>query len=472
MSQTSRFDLVVIGAGSGGFAAALAGARGGLKVALVERADSLGGNAARGGINSWEMGVGGTGFPFEIYKRLKKVPQTVGIYRLGRHLWTDPTFPGGEAVLDPTLRYVDSLRRFLHPGEDKFQVWHGVPFEPGAYARVLCDLLDETGNVTVLTGTGFRSAVVSDRRIVEITLTDGSVLRAETFVDATGDLELAQATGCKTRIGREDSSTYGETAAPEEANSQINAITQIYRVNPSDGPQTIEQLPADVPPECWWREKFPVAMYNQYPAGGWNINMLPTMEGREYLSLGPAAAQIECRRRVLAHWHWVQTKLPEMQGFRLSWMAPALGVRETHRLVGRYVLTQHDLDATLKAQTHEDIICIADHAKDVHGEAHVAKELTFPYGVPYRCLLPVELDNLLVACRGASFSAIGASSCRLSRTMLQLGQAAGTAAALAKERGDAACAVPAVELRSRLRNQGVQLEWPALPALQSELENE
>lgn len=64
----------------------------------------------------------------------------------------------------------------------------------------------------------------------------------------------------------------------------------------------------------------------------------------------------------------------------------------------------------------------------IHGEGHLCSELDVPYGVPFECLLPREFDNLLVACRGASFSHLTASSCRLSRTMMQLGHAAGLAA--------------------------------------------
>ncbi len=67
-------DLAVIGGGSGGFGAALAGARLGLSVILIEKGEMLGGNAVRGGVNCWEMGVGGTGIPFDLYRRVKLIP--------------------------------------------------------------------------------------------------------------------------------------------------------------------------------------------------------------------------------------------------------------------------------------------------------------------------------------------------------------------------------------------------------------
>ena len=164
---------------------------------------------------------------------------------------------------------------------------------------------------------------------------------------------------------------------------------------------------------------------------------------------------------MLAHWHYLQTRIdfPEFKRYTISWIAPSLGVRETARVVGEYILTEHEILKGISRQTDPDIITLADHAMDRHGEGGGCIELREPYGVPYRCLLPKGIDNLLVACRGASFSSIAASSCRLSRTMMALGHAAGVAAALAKENGVALRAVPAEALRETLRLQHADLDW-------------
>ncbi len=69
-----QYDVIVVGAGSGDIGAALAASRLGLSVLLVEQADGIGGTAVRGGVHIWEMGVGGTGLPFDIYRRLKQLP--------------------------------------------------------------------------------------------------------------------------------------------------------------------------------------------------------------------------------------------------------------------------------------------------------------------------------------------------------------------------------------------------------------
>ena len=107
-----NYDVCVIGGGSGGFGAALAAARLGAAVVLVEKADSLGGNAVRGGVNNWEPGVRGTGIPFDLYQHLRQIPNAIGITSFGRHRSWQGNVAGGESLLDPTRRYPDSLPRY------------------------------------------------------------------------------------------------------------------------------------------------------------------------------------------------------------------------------------------------------------------------------------------------------------------------------------------------------------------------
>lgn len=474
------YDLAVIGAGSGGFGAALTAARLGLRVALIEKGEWLGGNAVRGGVNNWEMGAGGTGVPFDLYCRLRAIPQAIAVTSLRRHmLYTRPgdtPFPGGEWVVDPTRGYLDTLHRHGTRGmaQDEAAVrerWHSVVFEPEACDRVMRAMLEETGHCTIRTGVAFSKLHRDGRRVEAVTLDDGSTLRAVAFIDSTADAKLIQAAGHPVMLGEEPRSRFDEPDAPPVATPRLNATTLIYRITPSK-PPAIEPLPSGVPEECWWAPRFPVASFTQYPCGDFNVNMLPTMAGQETRALGHSAAYAECRRRVLAHWHDLQVRHEEFRGYRLTWVARTLGVREGPRIVGRYVLTQHDLLAGLAGQDHGDIITLADHAMDVHGsgsEGSRCPELAEPYGVPLRCLIPRDLDNVLVACRGASFSAIAASSCRLSRTMMQLGQAAGTAVAVARDAAVAPADVDPSAVREALRLQGVQLDHPMPVALRESI---
>jgi hypothetical protein len=165
-------------------------------------------------------------------------------------------------------------------------------------------------------------------------------------------------------------------------------------------------------------------------------------------------AQAIAHARTHAHWRRMQTDYG-FDRYRFKNMSPLVGIRESHRLVGRYVLREQDVRAGLLHQPYRDeIIAVADHPLDTHGERKVKgpklNELAQPYGIPYTCLLPKEYDNLITASRGSSLSHIAASSCRLSRTMMAQGEAAGVASALAlRSNGDYA-EVAVTDLRQRL----------------------
>jgi len=475
LMREKRYDLAVIGGGSGGVATALAAARQGLDVIIVERGATLGGTGSAGGVNCWEMGVGGTGIPFDIYRRLKQdYPAAVGIYSCGRHFgWQDAwywphrldkvNFPGGELLIDPARCYRDTLRRHPGPGQDKTETWcrehwHGVPFLPEAMAAVQAAMLAETGRVTVRLDTAFSAVHARDGRVEHIGLTDDATVRAHYWVDNTGGI-FAHALGCETLRGVDPRSRFDEPGAPEQPSDTVNAVSLIYKIMPGYG-ETINPLPADIPADCWWAANFPPMSCVQYPDRGRNCNMLPTMEGRERITLGYPAAYAECVRRVKAHWHFIQTHWPEFRTYRMTWIAPLLGIRESRRVVCEKMLTENDILLGLSRQPDPDIVTIADHALDRHGEGGGCPEVDEPYGVPYRCLIPKGWRNLLIAGRAAGFSSIAASSCRLIRTMMQLGQAAGNAAALARETGVDLPEVPPERLRERLHRQYVQLEWP------------
>jgi len=479
--SVQTYDLMIIGGGSGGVGAAIAATRAGVKTLLVEAQVWLGGTSTAGGVNVWEMGVGGTGIPFEIYRRLKEMQGAVGIYSCGRHFswqkdgffWPHQLdrciFPGGENVVDPVRRYLHTLRRHPAPGQVKGEdfsreFWHGVSFEPEIFHQVVMALLEETGNAEVRLLTRLESVEAGEGQVQAITLSDGSTVTARYYIDGTGNGLLCRGAGCEQLSGIDPRSRFDEPGAPEAASEIVNAATLIFRVSPA-GEELIEPLPDGIPEAIWWRQGPAVSCINHYPNGDRNINMLPTMEGAEYMRLGEGAAYAECRRRVYCHWHFLQIHFPEFRRYRLTWIAPMMGVRETWRTVCEKMLTENDINAGLSGQKDEDIIAIADHALDRHGIKGACSEVREPYGIPYRCLVPKGMYNLLIACRGAGFSSIAASSCRLSRTMMQLGQAAGTAVVLALDVQGDLPVVPGTLLRQRLQAQHVQLDWPIPPLL-------
>ncbi len=481
--NADRFDLVVIGGGSGGIGAALAAARLGLSVALVERWPMLGGTSTMAGVCCWEPSVGGTGIPFDLYRRLRAIPNSVGVYVQKRHfLWANahewPDYPerldvpGAENVLDPSLSYSDSLLRHRPGGLPVDEAFirssqHGVVFEPEVLARTARELLEEAG-CTVMMNTAFTHACVEDGSLVRVRLENGKVLQATVFVDATGDGSLSSVSGAELLVGHDPRSRFDEPSAPEEADEgALNGATLMFSVRPA------EHACTDVPdpPECWWDSRYPLVVYNHLPAGGVQVNMLPTMSGDQAVALGAEAAYDECKRRTRAQWAYLQRFWPEFRGYEYAGPARMLGLRETYRVVCDYMLTEHDVGDGLSKQSHPDIVTITDHPFDAHSRRRRRSgELAEPYGVPYRSLIVRGLENLLVASRCAGFSSIAASSCRLSRTMIQLGQAAGTAAAIAVRSGCPLREVAPERLRAELRNQHVQLEWPISPELLGHLE--
>jgi hypothetical protein len=204
------------------------------------------------------------------------------------------------------------------------------------------------------------------------------------------------------------------------------------------------------------------------PNGDHLMNAVDMIEGNTLLHTEHSQLMRDAYLLVLDNWHYLQTLPPGQsrwnryagpEGYAtwtLSGIAPRLGIRESRRILGDYVLTEHDCQAGLDQQSHTDIIAITDHAVDIHGSHHRIYEVpNGAYGVPYRCLLPRGLQNLLIASRAASFSHIAASSCRLCRTMMTLGQAAGTAAAACVAHRISPRQVNVGDLQASLRAQNV-----------------
>lgn len=433
-------DVCIVGGGSGGYAAAIGAARQGAGVVLVEMRDGLGGTSVDAYVCNWEPGVAGP-LAKEIYDRLAKMEDGVGV--TADHNRGRKKGPFGLWLIKPGLTWQDSLQRAGLPRRE----WHAVVYDPAKLVRVVDDLIAETGTCRVLLNTRFTEAQTDGRRVRSIRAVgeSGSVytIRANVFIDCSGGAHLCRAVGCETMLGPEAKSRFHEPGAPAKPKKRLNAISLCYRITPSENPR---RQPAPTPPVKRWPKH---AHVSEVPGGDRIINPLAMVPGYDLIRHGYDKCYQRCERIAKAHWRWLQ-EYPEFSRFELHSLAPMLGIRESYRVVGEYVLTQHDLMAGLKKQTHPDLIAWADHAMDVHGGGGPSGELKGPYGIPYRCLIPKGRENLLVAGRCASFSQIAASSCRLSRTMIQLGRAAGVAAAMASKADKPVDKVDVEALRKKL----------------------
>ena len=120
----------------------------------------------------------------------------------------------------------------------------------------------------------------------------------------------------------------------------------------------------------------------------------------------------------------------KFRGYKLKYIFPMIGIREDRRIIGKYVLTLRDILNT-EEKVARNYVAYADHIIDMHGCEGERPPIVRPYGIPYECLQTNEVENLLVASKGASFSHIASSSCRLSRTIMDMGESAGNACKIA-----------------------------------------
>ena len=413
-------EVCVVGAGSGGFGAALGAARAGADVVLVDQLPMLGGTSTNAYVSNWEPGPDGP-LTREMYGRLAE-QNAVGITK--DHNPDRKLGPFGLWIIAPEATYEQTLRR---AGWNRSQ-WRAVVFDPNTMADLMDRMLAETGRCRVMLEHRCFDVEMNGERMVAVSVkaVDGTVRRicARVFVDSTGGVYLCRKAGCETMLGPDPKLRFDEPFAMETPDETLNAITLCYRIRKSDTPARA-MAPKIPTKRCG-------AHISAVPGGDLILNPLAMIPGRALIDLGYDETMSRCQEIVKAHWHCMQ-RYPTFSNYEFDSHAPMLGIRESYRVVTDYVLTQHDLVATLKGQTHPDIIAVADHAMDVHGAGgrRVHGALKGPYGVPYRCLLPKRTTNLLVACRGAGFSQIAASSCRLNRTMTALGHAAGLAAAQA-----------------------------------------
>ena len=440
VNQELQCDVCVVGGGSAGIAATIMAAREGAETILVERFERLGGTGGNAFVSGWEPGPG-CSLARELFDRMKAI-DGAGV---GYDYPLQGQFSYALFLVTEGETYESTTHRTGVPRKDL----RDVPFKPEALDQVVRDLCAETKKVRILDRTVFfQSETNAERTNVESILVRNEKsevlrIRAKVFIDSSGDVWLCRSLGCETMLGIDAKSAFDEPSAPEQPLLQLNAITRCYEIAKRPNPQRAPAPQTEV--------SFPNAAHiTGWKDGPLSVNMMPTLPGRTLIDLGYEETLRRSEEVVLAHWHWLQ-QCPDFQDFELVRIAPMLGIREGYRTKTKYVLNEHDLIATLKNQKHKDMIAIADHPCDIHGAGGGIRALTYAYGIPYRCLIPEgEWTNLLVACRGAGFSRIAASSCRLHRTMIQLGHAAGIAAAKAARENKSVDAIDAEALAKEL----------------------
>lgn len=421
-------DVVVCGGGVAGTMAAVAAAREGAKTVLVERYGFLGGNATAGAVaqfNSWQTANGRrvvAGLADEVVRRL------VGYGGAGEH----------HTFVMSTGHRMDR-----------------VEYAPEILKLVLDDMLLDAG-VQPLLHTVLVD-VERDGRRIEALRVQGKggalALRSRAVIDASGDIDALHRAGA--------------TFLELDAGDALQPATMMFRYGPIDfsrfdaiGRDEVAALARRGFAAGQLARAALHASRDPYTSDAWfNISRL-AVDATDPLALG--AAEIEGRRQAWRASKFLHAEVPGCEAGRLLAFATQVGVRETRRIEGDHVLTADELR---RPEPFEDAIAAGAYPIDIHpvsgGDLHYESLAgDHAYRIPYRSLIPVGLDNALVAGRGISATHAALAAIRVMTISMAVGQAAGTAAALAVRLKEARLDVrklPIEALQSRLLDAGARL---------------
>jgi len=382
--SAGEFDVVVVGGGIAGTSAAVAAARLGCEVALVQDRPVLGGNA------SGEIRV---------------------------HTGGDP---GPNIVNEINASYRGGAGKEPHPTK---------AFDDRRHAIVRAEK-----TLHLFLNTHVFAAATKDGRITSVDGKDirtGKELRfaAPVFIDCTGDGWVGYWAGAEYRVGREARDRHDESTAPEKADTMVLGTSLMWGSRKTD-----RQVPF---PEVPWAQK--VAKDMEAIEGNW------TWEYGHYLDQIEDAEEIRdyLLRAIYGAWSNAKNGSNQAQFANrdLSHVPFVGGKRESRRLIGDTILTQGDIQA---CRPFPDGVAKGSWSIDLHYPKDYKKypfrtyaqfNKVKPYPIPYRCLYSKNIENLLMAGRNVSLTHVALGSVRVMNTGGQLGVATGAAAYLCKKYG-------------------------------------
>ena len=438
-------DLLVIGGGPAGVCAAIAAARHGAKTLLVEQGGCLGGMATRGLVG-----------PFmTCYDRRGERQIILGLFE---EIVQRLVAVGG-AIHPSQVRAGTSFAAWHVPGHD-----HVTPFEPSALEFVLDDLCAEAG-VEVLYHATFAEPILDGNAISgAVFLTKAGMRRIEAriVIDATGDGDVAFRAGAPCVLGdaerggaMQPATTFFRICGLPEA--AVEAVRAQY---PEDG-LCFKTLVAKARENGDWTLPRPhVNIYRSVKDDEWfvNVSRLNGVDSTDPVSL--SAAETEGRRQVREILAFLRKYVPGADGVRLMALPATVGIRESRHVLGESVLTERDV---IGGRVPADSIALCSYPIDQHSGGKDAAGTLFVvpdgdyYGIPYGCLVPRNVENLLVAGRCISATSAASASARVMPPCMATGQAAGLAAAMAVAAGVAPRAVAADQIVAALREDGAFL---------------
>ncbi|MBD1422613.1 FAD-dependent oxidoreductase [Sphingobacterium chuzhouense] len=415
MVKNVSYDVVVVGGGLAGLCAAVASARNGKSTCLVHNRPVLGGNSS---------------------SEIRVTPHGAAAF----HAYARETGIISELLIQERAQNHEEI--FENGWTNS--IWDVVQY----------DLVQQTENLTLYLNTDFQKVIMHNERnikAVEATVQNAEIelqIAGEIFVDCTGDGIVAHSAGCESRMGSEGRDEFNEPHAPEIPSGDVMGSSIHFKTKRLDYPAPFEA------PE--WAIHYEDASF-------FYENGRPPKEvrgGYWWLEIGVPFHTIyeneeirhELTRHALGVWDWMKNRDPKMKeltkNYALDWIGQVPGKRESRRIMGQYLMTEHDPQ---QCTVFEDEVgfggwfidlhtpggLLAQHSEPASGEdyntftEYAVKSYAGPYGVPLRCLIAKDVDNLMMAGRNVSVTHAALGTVRVMGTTALLGQAVGTAAAIA-----------------------------------------
>lgn len=438
ITVSHEVDVLVAGGGPAGVAAAISAARSGARTLLIEQRGFLGG-----------MGTVALVPAFCPYSDGEKaVVRGIGLQLLEQM----------KAECEPEFR-----ERFGTELD-----W--VPIDPEVLKRVYDDAVAESGAGVLLHTIASQTAMDADGRKIEgvviVNKSGRSLIKAKTVIDATGDADLAALAGAPFHKGGEAGELQAATMCYLLANVDRKRFLDYLNESGDTDQihQAVQQAQADGKLPQGRDSVSGLSWVADYLVGV-NFGHVFGIDGTSAEDLTRGA--VEGRKLVRRQLEFFRAYVPGFEHAHLVSSGEQIGIRETRRIVGDYVLTQDDF---MNMASFPDDIARNSYFIDIHmarssGAMHIHH---LPpgksHGVPYRCMLPVGLDNVWVAGRAASSDRVVQGSLRVMPNCFAMGQAAGMAAAIAAGSDSQSRKVDITELQRGLVQQGAWL-GEALAAL-------
>jgi hypothetical protein len=412
-----KYDLAVIGGGFAGVAAALAAARAGAKVLIVEKSNCLGGAAVNCLVNPF--------MPYWTEMDGKRVDLSAGIFKEIHDRLEHHNAMSKESFLEEELKYI--LNEMVAEANIDL-LFHAYIFKVEK-----CD--EHIASIVVATKSGEMH------------------VEANYFIDATGDAQLAYLANCPTVLGR-------------ESDHLCQPMTLCFRVGNVD----VEKFYAS-------REKLKIAHAQSLAAGELinpreNILVFKTpihnvlhFNTTRVVRKNPTSpeevteAEVLARRQVYEIYEFMKKHADGLENSFLMMTAAEIGVRESRMIVGDYVLTEQDCRNCVK---FDDGIAACNYDIDIHNpEGTGTSHYYFPageyYTIPYRSLIPKSAENLLVAGRCISSDHGAQASYRIMPVVCCIGEAAGSAVGLAVKQNCTVREIDVKELQNELKRNGAYI---------------